>query len=473
MIAALALAGSLAVVTQDATSLRAAASDGAAQQAQLWQGDVLEVRGRRLDHLQVWDHRRERGGYVKATQVQALGTAPQQAPQLLALLRFLRDQPGQEALGIAYAAAYLKAVPAAELNAEPFSALGQMAERLARRASRPQAGVATSAHLDVAAAYGVRFTGIEREGAVRLCYDGAAWQQGLLLPTSAEQKLQAVLGLTRPACLDPALAPRERREVLQGHAQWLAMVSDAELAALTQTQRNRLHLRRAGVSAALAFEQVRAEGNAMPLARHAVDQLAAVQRDALADDDQAEAQEAALAVAASRWAAEPAVQQVEHRQLRLTVVPGGPGQRCLLLDDTASGVTLARRCSHGVVWLNSARFSSSGEAAAIAVQPLPGWRELWLLRRRQGAWHIDVLPPAATDPLLGTIEFAGFVPGTPKLLVAREALSDGRSGRSGRRFEVLHLDTLAVDRSASDPGLLVLFGRWPDTAWKRTTVLLR
>lgn len=470
MIAALALAGTLAVVTQDHTGLRAAASDSAAQQAQLWQGDVLEVRGRRLDHLQVWDHRRERGGYVRATQVQPLATTPKQAPQLLALLRFLRDQPGQEALGIAYAAAYLKAVPAAELDAEPFVALGQMAERLARRASRPQAGAATSAHLDVAAGYGVRFTGIEREGTQRLCYDGTAWQQALALPASAEQKLQAVLGLTRPACVNPALAPRERRETLQQHAQWLAAVSDADIALLPQTQRNRLHLRRAAVLATLAFEQVRAEGTAQPLARHAVDQLAAVQRDALADDDQPEAQEAALLVAASRWAAEPAVQQVEHRQLRLTVVPGDPGQRCLLLTDSPSGATLARRCSHGLVWLNSARFSSSGDAAAIAVQPLPGWRELWVLRRQPGGWAVDVLPPAAADPVLGTIEFAGFVPGTPKMLVAREALAEGRTRR---RFEVLTLDTLVPEKSASEPGLLVLFGRWPDAAWKRTTVLLR
>ena len=51
-----------AIVVQDQASLRAAPRDGAQQQASLWQGEVLEVRGERLDYLQVWDHKRERGG---------------------------------------------------------------------------------------------------------------------------------------------------------------------------------------------------------------------------------------------------------------------------------------------------------------------------------------------------------------------------------------------------------------------------
>ena len=48
-----------AIVVQDQASLRAAPRDGAQQQASLWQGEVLEVRGERLDYLQVWDHKRE------------------------------------------------------------------------------------------------------------------------------------------------------------------------------------------------------------------------------------------------------------------------------------------------------------------------------------------------------------------------------------------------------------------------------
>ena len=59
----------MAIVLRDQTSLRAAPRDSAQQQAVLWQGEVLEVRGERLDYLQVWDHRRERGGFVRASQV--------------------------------------------------------------------------------------------------------------------------------------------------------------------------------------------------------------------------------------------------------------------------------------------------------------------------------------------------------------------------------------------------------------------
>ena len=62
----------LAIVAQDATTLRAAPSASAATQAQLWQGELLEVRGSRLDYLQVYDHRRERAGYVRASQVRVL-----------------------------------------------------------------------------------------------------------------------------------------------------------------------------------------------------------------------------------------------------------------------------------------------------------------------------------------------------------------------------------------------------------------
>ena len=56
----------LAIVTQDQATLRAAPRDSAAQQAALWQGDALEIRGQRMDYLQVYDHRRERAGPSRA-----------------------------------------------------------------------------------------------------------------------------------------------------------------------------------------------------------------------------------------------------------------------------------------------------------------------------------------------------------------------------------------------------------------------
>ncbi|MEP6825474.1 MAG: hypothetical protein ABI919_11725, partial [Ramlibacter sp.] len=107
--AAAALALSAAIVTTDNAVLRAAPRDSAQQQAQLWQGELLEVRGERLDYLQVWDHRRERGGFVRASQVRRTAMTAADAPELLAVLRFVRETPGAESLGIGLAAAYLKA----------------------------------------------------------------------------------------------------------------------------------------------------------------------------------------------------------------------------------------------------------------------------------------------------------------------------------------------------------------------------
>jgi hypothetical protein len=68
------------------------------------------------------------------------------------------------------------------------------------------------------------------------------------------------------------------------------------------------------------------------------------------------------------------------------------------------------------------------------------------------------------------IEFAGWVPGGDRMLLAREARGEGRFTR---RFEVLKLDTLTVDKQASTPDLLQAFGRWQDVNWKRATVSVR
>ncbi|HWU53508.1 MAG TPA: hypothetical protein VN153_11925, partial [Tahibacter sp.] len=90
-----------AIVTQDQIALRAAPKESAPQQAMLWQGDTLEIRDARFGYLQVYDHRRERGGYVRASQVRRVSLQPERAEELLAVVRFLRDTPGSEALGLA------------------------------------------------------------------------------------------------------------------------------------------------------------------------------------------------------------------------------------------------------------------------------------------------------------------------------------------------------------------------------------
>jgi hypothetical protein len=67
-------------------------------------------------------------------------------------------------------------------------------------------------------------------------------------------------------------------------------------------------------------------------------------------------------------------------------------------------------------------------------------------------------------------EFAGFVLGTGRLLIARDVKARGRFRRS---FEELRLEDLALVRQASTPDLLRDFGRWQDVAWRRDTLVLQ
>ncbi len=469
---ALLTASALAIVTQDNASLRAAPSGGAAQHAQLAAGDLLEVRGERLDFLQVYDHRRERAGYVRATQVRAVSGNATEAPQLLAVVRFLRDTPGAEALGIAYVAAYLKAAPAQAIGAEPFDALGVMAERLARRASVAGASKATVASLDTVAPYGVKFTSLSsRDGAMTLCYDGEAFRRVLAdAGATADEQTRAALALTRADCIDPSLPVRERI----AHNAWRAQALDRIDAAspLAAPAKQRLHARRAAVWASVAFDRSRRGESAQAAAQRATDELAAVDRSALGDDDRAAYDDAAVRVGAVRWAAaEPNV--APAARLSITTSPGDePGQTCVTLGDPKHA-TLARRCTYGAVWTASARIAADAQTAVLAVQPLDAWTELWVFRQqRNGRWTIDALPPAAASETgVGFIEFAGFVPGQPRLLVARESRI---GGQVQRRFEVLRLDSnFTAERWASTPQRLVAFSRWSDASWKQGSVILR
>lgn len=467
--AAAAAAAMLAIVTQDLAALRAAPSATAAPHAQLWQGDLLEVRGRRLDHLQVYDYRRERAGYVRAGQVRMVDLTEAEAPQLLAVLRFVRDTPGAEALGLAYAAAYLKAVPAGQITAEPFDALGVLAERLARRAAAQSApGATVTAHMEVAAQYGVKFNSYESNGTLRLCYDGEAFRRvAAMAQATPVQQARAALALTRHECVDPSLPPHERQALDRWRAGLLDALGPADLASLDELAKNRLRLRRAGVWAAIAWGQSRRGEAPQAAARRALDELAAVNKAELGDDEAIEYTEAALRVGAVRWAAEPP-QPVPGR-LQVQLRAGEPGQTCVQLMDVAR--LLAERCTYATVWPASARASADGRALALAVQPMEAWSELWVWRRGADGWAVDVLPPSANGPGLGYVEFAGWVPGgSGKLLVAREARCEGRGIR---RFEVLDLATLAAERHAGSPQGLAVFGRWADAQWRRGTVSVR
>ncbi|MCE9659743.1 MAG: hypothetical protein K8R60_14375 [Burkholderiales bacterium] len=474
----------LAIVVRDQTPLRGGPRDSALQQALLWQGEVVEVRGEKLDYLQVWDYRRERGGFVEASRVRRTALAAGDAPELMAVLRFVRETPGAEALGIGFAAAWLKAATPEMLRgeggAEAFDAIGTMADRLAQRASAvpispgaaPSRGeTALSAHLEVASRYGVAIRSYEREGAIRLCYDGEAFRRVLALPAEAKQRARAALGLTRPECIDPQAGVVEREQI----DLWRAQVLDrVDLAELPPTWRNRVAMRRAGVWSGLAYRHARKgeAAQAEAAAKRALAELGEVDRAELADDDLGGYVDAAIRVNASRWAAAPAGAKAA-RGVSIVTVAGEAGETCVLLVDAQRGAAspLARRCTFGLVWDGSATLNREGNALALAVQPMEAWRELWLFRRQPGGgWVVQVLPPSSATPGLGYAEFAGWVPGGRQVLVAREARAEGRARRS---FEVVGLATLATERQTADPSTLGPFQRWQDPAWKRETVSLR
>ena len=507
---------SMAIVVRDSTPLRAGAHETSPQQALLWQGETVEVRGERLDYLQVWDYRRERGGFVEAGRVRRLQLTAADAPELLAVLRFVREAPGAEGLGIGLAAAYLKAAPAevlrGEAGAEVFDAIGTMADRLARRASPnpsptgavlvaasmapptaapSRADAALAAHLEVAARYGIGFKSFEQQpGVMRICYDGEAFRRVLAMPeASPVQRARAALGLSRPECIDPA-APIGERQRLEA---WRAEVLDrTDTAQLPPIWKGRVAMRRAGVWSGIAFEQARrGEGaSAEASGKRALAELASIDRNAVADDDIAAWNEAALRVGASRWAAaSSSTRPLSNRAVRIVTTAGEPGETCVSLvaegkpegsttsssTGTSNGASIARplakRCTYGVVWAESATLNREGNALALAVQPLPAWRELWLFTRQaNGAWVVQVLPPSSVDPELGYAEFAGWVPGGRQMLVAREA----RSAKGWKHnFEVLRIETLAIDRQTSEPSTLGPFQRWQDPRWKGETVSVR
>src|SRR5262249_39572329 len=174
----------------------------------------------------VYNYRQERGGYLRRDVARPLSLTENEAPALLAVLRFLRESRGSEALGISYGAAYIKAVPAQSLTAEPFDAIARMAERLANGASgnTPQGqAAAQAAHLQVVEQFGIRMRTFERAGRMQVCYDGELYRRVLSMESaSAEQRAHAALGLTRPDCIDPNLGPTarmalddERRKVME------------------------------------------------------------------------------------------------------------------------------------------------------------------------------------------------------------------------------------------------------------------
>jgi hypothetical protein len=464
----LALTATIAIVVLDHTSLRAAPRSAATELTALSQGDVVEVRGERAGYLKVYDYHRERGGYLRSESVRPVALTETAAPELLAVLRFLRGTPGSETLGISYGAAYLKAAAVRSLTAEPFDAIAQMAERLADVASGSSSrSTDAAAHLEVVEQFGIHMKSFERNGRIQVCYDGELFRRVLAMPgAGAEERAHAVLALTRSDCIDPALGPApraalddERRELLDG-------IKEADLVALLRT---RLHIRRAGVWASIAYEQARRGEPSGAAAARALAELTAADPNELGEDRRSEYLDAVVRTGAVRWAA--AMPAPAMSGLTVSAAPGDPGQTCVALADTQHphATPLVRRCTYGIVWMASAHAIVQGPALVLAVQPLESWRELWVFHEDAGNWTVDVLSPGLDDPEEGYVDYAGFAPGTRRLLIAREVKEHGRFRR---RFEELRLDDLALLRQASSPELLRDFGRWQDVAWRRDTLAL-
>jgi len=465
-----ALAAALAIVAQDQAPLRAEPRAAATQLTALSPGDLVEIRGEQAEYLKVYNYRQERGGYLKREAARPLGLTENDAPELLAVLRFLRDSRGSEALGISYGAAYLKAAPAAALTAEPFDALARMAERLADSASGSGSQSATlTAHLQVVQQFGITLHTFERNGRMQVCYDGDLYRHVLTMKSAnAEQRAYAVLGLTRPDCIDPNLGPTARMALDDERRQLLELVDVREL---SPALKSRVSARRAAVWASVTFARARRQQSTAAAAQRALDELLAVNPNALGEDRRSEYVDATARVSAIRWGAEPAITQ--KGPLILIPSPGAEaGQTCVALQDTrrAKSPPLAQRCTYGIPWMASAKTIASGPAVVLAVQPLESWLELWVFHEVAGTWTIDVISPGAEEPEEGYVEYAGFSPGTRRLLIVREVREP--RGRYRRRFELIRLDDLAQVRFASTPDLLREFGSWQDVAWKRDTLSL-
>jgi hypothetical protein len=464
----LAVVSTLAIVIQDHAGLRAAPRSSSVELTQLWQGDVLEIRAERAGYLKVYDQRRERGGYLRADSAQPVELSESAAPELLAVLRFLRGSPGSESLGISYGAAYLKAAPSQTITAEPFDAIAQMAERLADQASGSANHLTEFApHLEVVEKLGVRMREFERNGRMQVCYDGELYRRVLSFPGARPQeRARAVLGLTRADCIDPDLGPVPRAALDTERARLLEQVKDSELNAMT---RGRLHARRAAVWAALAYEQDRRGEPAGAAAERARAELLAVDPAELGDERRSEYLDAILQVSAIRWAGELPAPQTGR--VTLSAAPGDPGQTCVALEDAnrPRAAAVIRRCTYGIVRMASMQWIAQAPALVLAVQPLESWRELWIFHPRSGSWSVDVLSPGLDNPEEGYVDFAGYAPGTKRLLIAKELKDRGRFRRS---FEELRLEDLALVRQASSPDLLRDFGRWQDVVWRRDTLAL-
>jgi hypothetical protein len=468
----LALGMIAAIVAGDKVALRAEPQRTAAQQAVLWKGDWLEVRGHRKGWLEVYDHRRERRGWISAKTARTVDLDDAAAaPGLRAVVDFLRDAPGQESLGIAYAALYLKVAPKGGIDAAIMTSIGVMADRLAHRASSTSDGNA-SEELEVAQSWGIAFASLEDptgDGAAHICYDGAAFRQALALEAGPDDAATAALALTDPTCAPPAASATAQRAQAEAA---LALLDPIDPTRVAGPAGDAIRIRRAALGATLAWAYARGgdAAKSAKIADAAVSAFARVDKSELADDDAAAYQEAALAIAASRWAAIPALAgPAADGTPALGLAAGEPGETCVTV--TAGRGASPAKCTHGQVWVSSFRVAPGKAAATVAVEPLPGWLELWVFRKGgDGGWMVDVLAPTTDGPDTGYVDLAGWSPDGARALVVREAREDGAVHKS---FEIVRVPTLAVEKQASTLGGVGGARAWASAEWRSRTVALR
>jgi hypothetical protein len=477
----------VALVADDGVVLRSAPTDAAPAQATLYRGDWLEVRGEVVGFFRVWDHRRERPGYVRPAQVRIHRAEPAAAPELAAIVRFLRAAEGFESLGVGYAALYLRvASPAARGPGEwgeVLAALGTMADRLGKRSSGArQTGNAPAAVLAgqvaVVEAYGVRYRRFERvagngrSGHTVVCYDGEAFAQVVVLAGAApSERAAAALALTRRGCLDPATSVADRRAWNDARLTVLGEVDPAraEFLDLPRALAHRLRLRRAEALTERAHTLATGGdgGGAGTAASAAMKLLALVDRGELAAEEVGVYDATALRVGAVRALTLPVV---APDKAPVELVPAKAGASCIrIVRRTGDKTGRFEHCSFGVFLPASLRVAPRGDLITIAVAPLPAWTELLILRARDdGGWQVEVIPPVLGQPGedIGYVESAGFSPDGRGVLIAREF---ELRGRLGRRFEVVG-PTGVTDSSSR---LYRRFSQWASPLWRRTTLALR
>ena len=181
-------------------------------------------------------HRRERPGHARASVVHVWRPDESSGPALAAVVTFLRDMPGMEALGISHAVLYRKLVPQEHWDPSVIYAQGVMTVRLARRTmakvpalSAEQQSLAQD--LETVTTLGIRMVPRDAldttQGA--LCDDGEALRTRLTLEGDPVEEGMAAWLLTDDRCVPESVSPARLFEYQRWRADVLSTVPSAGL----------------------------------------------------------------------------------------------------------------------------------------------------------------------------------------------------------------------------------------------------